>query len=124
MAEWEALIGSMDGGQLNVYDAIYGGPQLSMTETPVSTNSMPGSWSPDAWDLSGFNIGDFGSNPAPPQSVLSISDESLSSGEEMAPSELGMSVTSMEYRNAMIPTACTTASDSYILEAMDNSFGL
>jgi hypothetical protein len=120
-AEWEALLGSMDGGQINVYDAIYGGPALSLTETPTSTSAVSG-WSPDSWDLTSFNIGDFG-NPAPPQSVLSMSDESLSSGEEVAPSELGLSVGSIEYRNSMIATSCGSG-ENYLLDGLDNGFGI
>lgn len=103
--EWEALLGSMDGGVNNVYDAIYGGNTSLVNEASMPT-SNPNDWSPDAWDLSTFNLGDFGDfgNPAPPQSVLSISDESLSSGEEIAPSELGLSVGSVDYHGQMLPT--------------------
>jgi hypothetical protein len=116
-AEWEAILGSMDGGQVNVYDAIYGGPGLSMTETPISTTSTAG-WSPDSWDLTNFNLGDFGSNPAPPQSVLSMSDESLSSGEEVAPSELGLSVGSgMDYPNGIL-APCAPGGDSFIIDGL------
>lgn len=126
VSEWESLLGSLDGGQLNVYDAIYGGPQISL-DAPISTPAIPstyggpGPWSPDSWDLSNFNLGDFDSNPAPPQSVLSLSDESLSSGgEERAPSELGLNVGSLEYRNGgMIPSG-----DGLFFDNLDGSFGL
>ncbi|GJN76325.1 hypothetical protein PLICBS_010437 [Purpureocillium lilacinum] len=91
-SEWEALLGSMDGGLNNVYDAIYGGSSL-INEASLPPNMGNQDWSPDTWDLSSFNIGDFGgANQGAPQSVPSISDESLSSGEEVAPSELGLSV--------------------------------
>ncbi|POR32622.1 Transcriptional activator protein acu-15 [Tolypocladium paradoxum] len=99
-SEWEALLGSMDGGLNNVYDAIYGGASL-INEAPMAANTACSEWSPDAWDLSSFSIGDFGSNPGAPQSVLSMSDESLSSGEEVAPSELGLSVGSVEYHKQL-----------------------
>lgn len=122
-SDWEALLGQMDGGQLNVYDAIYGGPALTLTETPASASSNYGGWSPDSIDLSSFNLGDFGSNPAPAQSVLSFSDESLSSGEEIAPSELGLSVSSLDYRNGLLPTSCTTT-EGFILDGLDGNFGL
>jgi len=83
-ADWEALIGSLEGGpgQINVYDAIYGGPGLdsigSVTSAASNTSEAAASaltpttsatgWSPPAagpgsevnWDLSGFNLGDFG----------------------------------------------------------------
>jgi len=121
-AEWEALLGSMDGGQINVYDAIYGGPGLSMTETPISATSTAGGWSPDSWDLANFNLGDFGGNPAPPRSVLSMSDDSLSSGEEVAPSELGLSVaSSMDYPNGIL-APCTSGGDNFIIDALDTNF--
>ncbi|OAA45675.1 Transcriptional activator protein acu-15 [Metarhizium rileyi] len=90
--EWEVLLGSMDN---NVYDAIYGGTSLPSEVLPANSNGA--SWSPDSWDMGSINIGDFGRNPEPPQSVLSISEESLSSGEEVAPSELGLSVGSAEF---------------------------
>lgn len=93
-SDWEALVGSMDSGMNNVYDVIYGGASIEAAMTGHSTSSE---WSPDSWDLSNFNIGEFGNNPAPPQSVLSMSDESLSSGEEVSPSELGLSLGNMDY---------------------------
>jgi hypothetical protein len=93
-ADWEALVGSMDSGMNNVYDVIYGGASI---EAAMTVNSTGSEWSPDAWDLSNFNIDEFGNNPAPPQSVLSMSDESLSSGEEVSPSELGLGLGSIDY---------------------------
>ncbi|KAH6604653.1 n-terminal binuclear zn cluster-containing dna binding domain-containing [Trichoderma cornu-damae] len=93
-SDWEALVGSMDSGMNNVYDVIYGGASI---EAAMAGHSTGGEWSPDSWDLSNFNIGDFGNNPAPPQSVLSMSDESLSSGEEVSPSELGLSLGNIDY---------------------------
>ncbi|RFU74062.1 n-terminal binuclear zn cluster-containing dna binding domain-containing [Trichoderma arundinaceum] len=93
-SDWEALVGSMDSGMNNVYDVIYGGTSIEAAMTGHSTGSE---WSPDSWDLSNFNIGEFGNNPAPPQSVLSMSDESLSSGEEVSPSELGLNLGTVDY---------------------------
>ncbi|KAH8893415.1 hypothetical protein GQ53DRAFT_113780 [Thozetella sp. PMI_491] len=111
-AEWEALLGSIDGGQVNVYDAIYGGPALSLAESMPTPTTAPASgahaagWSPDSWDLSGFSLGDFGtSGVATAQSVLSLSEESLSSGEELTElteltqSELGLGAGSLDYGN-------------------------
>ncbi|KAH7262307.1 fungal-specific transcription factor domain-containing protein [Fusarium tricinctum] len=99
--EWETLLGSLDGGMNNVYDAIYGGQGL-VNETAIAVSNC-GDWPPDNWDLGSFSINEFGNNPQPPQSVLSMSDESLSSGEEVGPSELGLSVESVDYRNHMMP---------------------
>ncbi|KID68745.1 Transcriptional activator protein acu-15, partial [Metarhizium hybridum] len=99
-SEWETLLGSMDN---NVYDAIYGGASLPSETIPANSNSV--GWSPESWDVSSINVGDFGRNPEPPQSVLSMSDESLSSGEEVAPSELGLSVGSAEFNRLHMPEA-------------------
>ncbi|RGP59378.1 transcriptional activator acu-15 [Fusarium longipes] len=98
--EWETLLGSLDGGMNNVYDAIYGGQGL-VNESAIAVSNC-GDWPPDNWDLGGFGVAEFGNNPQPPQSVLSMSDESLSSGEEVGPSELGLSVDSVDYHNHMV----------------------
>ncbi len=101
-AEWEALLGSLDSGQLNVYDAIYGGPGLALAEqsqqhqaqqqqqqqsTPTSVSAAAAAaaaaWSPDSWDLTGFNLGDFGSGTGSEHSVVSLSEDGLSSGDEL-----------------------------------------
>jgi hypothetical protein len=120
-AEWETLLGSLDGGQINVYDAMYGGPAISLTQTPVSSTA----WSPDSFDLSHFNIGDSSNGPTTSHSTLSLSDESLSSGEDLTSSELGLSVGSLDYANSLLPvtTACTT-SDGFILDGLDGAFSL
>ena len=83
--EWEALLASMEGGMDNVYDAIYGGATVVNEPALASKTS---DWSPDSWDLSSFSLGDFTASDAP-QSVLSMSDESLSSGEEVSPPDMG-----------------------------------
>ncbi|EGX95866.1 C6 transcription factor FacB [Cordyceps militaris CM01] len=85
--EWEALLGSMEGGLDNVYNAIYGGATTLVSE-PVLATGKASEWSPDSWDLSSFSLGDFTASEAP-QSVLSLSDESLSSGEEVSPPAMG-----------------------------------
>jgi hypothetical protein len=138
-SEWEALLGSLDGGQLNVYDAIYGGPALSMHETapptiisaatprappsnaPSDQVSATADWSPDTWDLSAFNLGDLTSAPA--HSVLSLSsaEDSLSSGEGVSPSEMGLSVSSLDYRSQLLGCA---GPDGLILDALDANFGI
>lgn len=113
VTEWEALLGSMDGGINNVYDAIYGGPPLvETTAVEHIPPSNPADWSPDSWDLATFNLGNGAHSgdfvtaaPNAPQSVLSLSDESLSSGEEIGPSELGLSVGGAEY-DQMIAASC------------------
>ncbi|KAF7542638.1 hypothetical protein G7Z17_g11397 [Cylindrodendrum hubeiense] len=113
-SEWETLLGSLDGGLNNVYDAIYGGQAL-VNEATIAVSNC-GDWPPDTWDLSGFSF----DNPEPPQSVLSMSDESLSSGEEVGPADLGLSVGSVDYRNQMMPQ--NQHGDRYMSDRMETSF--
>jgi hypothetical protein len=97
--EWETLLGSMDGGMNNVYDAIYGGSSL-VNDPPLANKNAD--WPPDSWDLSSFNIAEFGSNPEAPQSVLSMSEESLSSGEDVSPPSMnGISMNGLDYQKQM-----------------------
>jgi len=118
-SEWEALLGSLDGGQTNLYDAIYGGPALSLTENPPSNY---GDWSPDSqWDMTSLTMNDFGSAPGAARSVLSFSEESLSSGEDLSTSELGLGGRH-DYGHGMMGSG--TAGDGYLLEGLDAAFGL
>jgi hypothetical protein len=112
------LLGSLDGGQTNLYDAIYGGPALSLTDSSVSQSNY-GDWSPEsgAWDLLSNGYGgtgdiDFsatGSGVA--RSVLS--EESMSSAEELA-----------DYVNASHGLMGMQSRDSYLLEGLDGTLGL
>ncbi|KAK2609260.1 Lysophospholipase D gdpd1 [Conoideocrella luteorostrata] len=101
-SEWETLLGSMDGGLHNVYDAIYGGASL-IGETPIQAQSSGPGWSPGSWEIQSSTVEDFSRHAAGPQSVLSLSDESLSSCEEVAPSELGLSVGSADFGKIQLP---------------------
>jgi hypothetical protein len=123
VTEWETLLGTLDGGQINVYDAIYGGPGVSL-ETPNSVTTNYGDWSPDSWDLTSFNIGDLTSNPAAPQSVLSLSDDSLSSGDDLATSDLYLSMGSDEFRNNLLHPTRSVHDGGLILEGLDLNLGL
>lgn len=133
-ADWEVLLGTMDGGMNNVYDAIYGGSSF-LNEAPIeqattaaatATSSQcptTSDWSPDAWDLADFSIGNdfYGiqpnsnqvQNPGAPQSVLSLSDESLSSGEDAANSDMGLSMGSVDYQNGNMLSTCGNG-DGYV----------
>ncbi|KAI0479570.1 fungal-specific transcription factor domain-containing protein [Xylaria cf. heliscus] len=125
LSEWEALLGAMDGGQINVYDAIYGGPALSL-ETPTSAATNYTEWTPDPWDLSGFNIGELdlstGTSAAGPQSVLSISDESLSSGDDLS-NDLYLNVKGDDYQTGLVPHR-NSHDGPLVLEGLDMGLGL
>ncbi|KAK1754489.1 putative transcriptional activator protein acu-15 protein [Echria macrotheca] len=115
-ADWEQLLGSIENGQMNLYDAMYGGPgSMALTDTPVSSTA---GWSPESWDVSGFNLGDFGPGSATTHSVLSLSEDSLSSADDLAPSEIGLG---LDYRTAMMPvttTGCATT-DGFVLDGLE-----
>jgi hypothetical protein len=117
-AEWEALLGSIEGGQMNVYDAIYGGPGLAMAETPVSATTAA-TWSPDSWDLAGFNLGDFGDGAGSTHSVISLSEDGLSSSDDLVSVGSGM-----DFRNGMMPVS-GGCGEGYVLDGLhDGGFTL
>jgi len=122
LTEWEALLGAMDGGQINVYDAIYGGPALSM-ENPTNPATNYTEWTHDPWDLSSFNVGelDLSTTGAGPQSVLSLSDESLSSGDEH-PSDLYL-MGSDDYQSGLMSHR-NSHDGPLMLEGLDMTLGL
>ena len=113
------MLGSLDNGVNNVYDAIYGGPGFTY-ETAMSAQTYSSSWSPDSVDISAFTLGDLDSCTGPPQSVHSLSDESLSSGEEAAPSEMGLAVGSLDldYQNSALSINCG-GGDGFIFEGLE-----
>jgi hypothetical protein len=80
-SDWERLLSSLDNGQTNIYDTIYGGPPAdALLDVPLSASTESNvTWSPNVW-----NWGSYSSEAPPPQSVLSFSDESLTSGEEFS----------------------------------------
>lgn len=125
-SDWERLLSSLDNGQTNIYDGIYGGPQVQalMTETPVPQSS-DGTfvWSPDVWAIGSDG---FGSSAQPaPQSVLSFSDESLTSGEEFADLSVsgsghGSGINEGPYRGILIPEMSPLPMGA----GLDGGFGL
>lgn len=123
LSEWEALLGAMDGGQNNVYDAMYGGPALSL-ETPTSAATNYTEWSPDPWELSRFTIGDLELNTsaAGPQSVLSLSDESLSSGDDLS-NDLYLSMKGEDYQNGLMAHR-NSHDSSLVMENLDMGLGV
>jgi hypothetical protein len=80
-SDWERILSSLDNGQTNIYDTIYGGPPAdALLDAPLSASAEShAAWSPNVW-----NWGSYSSEAPPPQSVLSFSDESLTSGEEFS----------------------------------------
>lgn len=124
-SDWERLLSSLDNGQTNIYDSIYGGPTADalLDSVPVSAGAEPSlTWSPNTWNL-GFN-----EQAPPPQSVLSFSDESLTSGEEFSNSVGDYGSTPGEdnyghYQGIVIPNL--SAHESAIgLAGLDGNFGL
>ena len=79
-SDWERMLSSLDNGQTNIYDTIYGGPRadalVDIVPLAASADSNA-TWSPTVWNWSSYS-----SEAPPPQSVLSFSDESLTSGDE------------------------------------------
>lgn len=127
-AEWEALLGSIEGGHLNVYDAIYGGPGLSLADAanaPVSatpTTTTTEAWSPDSWDLTSFNLGDFGSaatTTGSSHSVVSLSEDGLSSSDDMV-SVSSAAAAGVDFRNSLGMPVTTT--DGFVLDGFDGPF--
>jgi len=122
--EWEVLLGSFD--DRHMYDAIYGGgpgsaPAVSLTDT---SSSHYGDWSPESWDMTSLSVGDFASAIAPPQSVLSFSEDSLSSGgEETSTNELSLpGPGQLDYRHSLL--LGTSSNEQYLLDGLDATFGL
>lgn len=118
-SDWERLLGSLDGGQTNIYDNIYGGPAaeaLLDVGPPSTATESNANWSPDTWDWNSYGTA------APPQSVLSFSDESLTSGEEFSsnPCEFGTPGSDRLYASIMIPDMSTPTG----LGGLDGNFGL
>ncbi|KAK7989355.1 hypothetical protein PG989_009670 [Apiospora arundinis] len=117
-SEWEALLGAMDGGQANVYDAIYGGPAISLQEAESNSGDTAyGDWSPDSWDLSGLQVGHQS------QSVFSLSDESLSSDDVGAGNDVfaGLGGDDFHHHNNPVHHQSRFAHETLMLDGLDLS---
>jgi hypothetical protein len=120
ITDWERLLGSLDNGQTNIYDGIYGGPPIeALTDAsgaplppPADANLV---WnSADMWSSASATV---------PQSVLSFSDESLtSSGEELP--DLTQCVSNDSYKGIWIPEMSPGSADSFGIPGLDGGFGL
>jgi hypothetical protein len=83
-SDWERILSNMDNGNSNIYDGIYGGPSPDAISSFVElypTNGNGLEWAPEAWPV---NAVDLQPKAPVPQSVLSFSDESLTSGEDLS----------------------------------------
>ena len=133
--DWERLLGSLDNGQTTIYDTIYGGPPLdAITDVPpLSAAAQQGlAWgSPEMWTFSGGDSSSLGIPGQPPgsagpQSVLSFSDESLTSGEEF-PELVPARSDGETYRGLVIPElspACGSVDAALGLTSLDGNFRL
>ncbi|KAF2470098.1 transcriptional activator protein-like protein acu-15 [Lindgomyces ingoldianus] len=124
-SDWERLLSSLDNGQTNIYDTIYGGPPADalLDCPPLSAGAETNlTWSPSVWNWGGHT------GEAPPQSVLSFSDESLTSGEEFvgnySTGDFGSTPGNERvYQGIMIPDM-STPNSGIGLAGLDGNFGL
>lgn len=90
---WTELLASMDNGNANIFNGIYGGnmdgdvsdfSRFSVDPTvPDSVLASTQGWPQEVWPADAINM--LQTNKAPvPQSLISLSDESLTSGEEFS----------------------------------------
>lgn len=113
--DWERLLSSLDNGQTSIYDGIYGGPAIdALADVPPLPPPSDGNlvWSPDVWAV----------GAEAPQSVLSFSDESLTSGEEFA--ELTNCASNESYRGILIPEMSPGCVDGFGMGGLDGGFGM
>jgi len=130
-SDWERLLGSLDNGTTNIYDTIYGGPPPdALTDMPPITaaeSQLLWAQHPDGlWNLTGGAYAE--AQPPVAQSVLSFSDESLSSGPEdfslEFPGGPGSVNGSEQYRGILIPELSPSCSSEMGLVGLDGAFGL
>jgi len=97
---WEKLLTNIDSGHSSIYNGLYGG--ISADESPLQryhtapTIDTGGEWAQEAWPEGAI---DMTSKGAVPQSVLSFSEESLTSGEDLVFSTSGSNNGSMAQEN-------------------------
>ncbi|MCJ1250821.1 hypothetical protein MMC30_008049 [Trapelia coarctata] len=96
-SDWEHLLGFIETGNGFNCDgnvSNYPSPDLLSPYINTSPPNVTNDWSPDSW---GLHDG-FGQHPAPAQSVFSLSEESLTSGEEFSSCDYPT-----EYRGIAMP---------------------
>jgi hypothetical protein len=132
-AEWESLLSTLDGGPSNIFDAVYGGQSMHIPDQNHMPNNHPTSlsssayseWgmSPESWDMTALSMTDFEHGGAP-QSVLSFSEESLSSGDDLGPADYGVAGIGgggLEYRQGMMTAGM---GDGFYVDGLDGNYGL
>lgn len=93
------------------YDGLFSSPNLLSAYISPSPSSATYDWASEIWAMPP----DLGTNPASARSVLSFSEEELTSGEELSSCDMGG-----EYRGIVIPNV-----DEFgVLEGLEGSFGL
>ncbi|KFX92254.1 hypothetical protein V490_05484 [Pseudogymnoascus sp. VKM F-3557] len=131
-SEWETLLGSLDSGNSNIFDAVYGGsvPGMSVAvsngantggqHTASLSSSGYGDWdlSPDAWDMTALSMADCDAS-ATTQSVLSLSEESLSSGDDL---DFGGPGALSDYKQSLLQGGLN--GDGFYVDGLDGNFGL
>ncbi|KFY35122.1 hypothetical protein V494_06187 [Pseudogymnoascus sp. VKM F-4513 (FW-928)] len=131
-SEWEALLGSLDSGSSNIFDAVYGastpnmpvavqgGANTAVQNTGSLSSSGYGDWdlSPEAWDITALSMGDCDAS-ATTQSVLSLSEESLSSGDDL---DFGVPGVLGEYKQSLLQGGLN--GDGFYVDGLDGNFGL
>jgi len=120
--DWEKLIGSLDNGQTNIYDACYGGPpvnalldvpSLGMHHNNHSANAVHDvAWDGDLWALTTTstntsNNSVLTTNSGHPESIVSFSTEegNLSGSNE--------DFTNLHWDNSSITNVTGASNDAY-----------
>lgn len=118
--DWERFLSSIDNGQTNIYDTIYGGQPVDalIDVLPLSAGTESHlTWPPGVWGLGA-------TDQQPPQSVLSFSDESLTSGEEFGSCDYGSTESSERIYGIIIPELNSPGNGPIGLDGLDGNFGL
>ena len=93
---WEQLLTNIDSGHSSIYNGVYGGAssdELALQRFHTAPTLATGDdWAQETWPASAIDLTNKG---AVPQSVLSFSEESLTSGEDLVFSGRGSNTGSM-----------------------------
>jgi hypothetical protein len=98
MAEWDFLLSTIDGGESNIYDAVYGG------------------WSANGWDMAALNMHNFNVG-GPAQGVLSDNRDAFGLGKPNAGKSEGLDDICGN------GTILLTGNNNCVFNRLDNNFG-